>query len=169
MPGIPSAPGEIGRSVPAANLWTHVPAAIDWGGVDAYPDTFTAKGAAMYIRNFVLPKLALNQSLVLVPPLYGPIAPQGEDPQKFALDACGATDCDAEMVRWLDAARAFLQIEQGDRVAAIMAWHWTGVPEPGYYSLGGDDLPLARAAWHTYDAHVVAGAATESLTESIAL
>jgi hypothetical protein len=43
MPGEPTAVGDI-AAVPSTSLWLRVPLALDWWGVDVYPDHFSQVG-----------------------------------------------------------------------------------------------------------------------------
>lgn len=148
-------------NVPDENLWRSVPAGLDWFGIDAYPNSHSMAGWITLVRDWVLPKMAPHQSLVLIPPFYGGAEVSYVDSM---LD-CGDVDCDAAMTRWANITQGWVSgtagIRDADRVAAIMPYHWVSLTPggAGRRALGGKELPRARASWEIFGRAIVSAAA----------
>jgi hypothetical protein len=158
-PGEPTSAGDIG-AVPQAQLWLHVPTAIDWWGVDLYPDQFSQEGALTVIHANVLRKFTTpTQRLVVIPPFYGSRANSTTN-ERRQLD-CGDADCDYAMVKWAQQfMRTYLNTSYADssRVVAAMPYRWTSLGNgSGMRQQGGEELPRARDLWMTFG-RVVVGA-----------
>tara|TARA_B110000208_G_scaffold70935_2_gene91331 strand:+ start:799 stop:1782 length:984 start_codon:yes stop_codon:yes gene_type:complete len=158
MPGEPTSPGNIG-AVPNDQLWLRVPTALDWWGVDVYPDQFSQLGALTVLHSNVLRKFtAPEQRLVLIPPFYGDRVNSSSAVTR-QLD-CGSSDCDDAMVSWAEQfLRTFLNVSCPDatRVVAAMPYRWTGLGDrSGRRAQGGKELPRARAAWEAVGRAIVA-------------
>jgi hypothetical protein len=107
---------------------------------------------------------------VLVPPFYAD--GQGTTPEMTLLD-CDNADCDTAMAQWANLTRAMCPsqlLTSGnagpqpravfagtDRpVAAVMPYHWSSLNNGvGQRSLGGKELPKARAAWEDFGNEVL--------------
>ena len=160
-PGEPTSTGNIG-AVPNANLWLHVPEALDWWGVDVYPDQFSQEGALTVLHSNVLRKFTNSlQQLVVIPPFYGDRLNSTTNKRR-QLD-CDNGDCDTAMLAWSQQfKRTFLNASYRDatRVIAAMPYHWSTLGTgSGMRQQGGKELKQTRAAWESIGKSVVAAEA----------
>ena len=158
MPGEPTSAGDV-AAVPEEQLWLRVPAALDWWGVDVYPDQYSQEGALGVLHANVLRKFTSPaQRLVVIPPFYGDRA-NSTTADRRQLD-CGADDCDDAMLRWgAQFNRTFLNASYPDaaRVVAAMPYHWQSLGDGGgMRAQGGVELQRARAAWEATGRAIVA-------------
>jgi hypothetical protein len=111
-----------------------------------------------------------HHQLVLVPPFYGD--GDGTTPEMVQLD-CDNSDCDTAMEGWANFTRTMcttltnnetgsppntvLAGSDNRSIAAVMPYHWANLNDgKGQRSLGGSQLPKARAAWEAFGKEVLA-------------
>ena len=121
-----------------------------------YPDYWSIGGAMDFYESYLYPRMAKNQSTVIIPPMYADAANAS---RLTAIGDCDDANCTRAMLTWAEATFAWAQ--QDPRVVALTPFHWSTSPTckgAMQRCVGGKSIPAVRDAWEAIGKQILAAA-----------